>query len=185
MRVVAGSARGRKLVAPRGRDVRPTTDRVRESVFSMLESLGGLEGARVLDLFAGTGAMGIEALSRGAEAATFVEREPAALAAVRANLASTALTGGEVVRGDALEFVGRAGAGGGGFDVVFCDPPYAFTAWEGLLDALGRLAIGLVVAESAQSLPTVSGWDVVRHRRYGTTVMTLLRPASTADSSER
>ena len=91
MRVVAGAARGRKLTAPPGAVTRPTPDRVREAVFNSLHSLGVLPGCRVLDLYAGTGAMGIEALSRGAASAVFVERDPGALAALRANLAATGL----------------------------------------------------------------------------------------------
>lgn len=91
MRVVAGTARGRRLAAPPGAVTRPTPDRVREAVFNSLHSLGVLPGCRVLDLYAGTGAMGIEALSRGASAAVFVERHPEALAALRANLAATGL----------------------------------------------------------------------------------------------
>ena len=91
MRVVAGSARGRRLQTPPGLDVRPTTDRVREATFNALGSMGVVDGARVLDLFAGSGALGIEALSRGAEHVTFVDTSPRALEAVRANLAGCGL----------------------------------------------------------------------------------------------
>src|SRR5438093_104252 len=103
MRVVAGTARGRRLQAPPGRDVRPTSDRVREAVFSSLASLDVIEGATVADLFAGSGAMGVEALSRGAASATFVDSSAAAVAAIRANLADTGLAGtATVVRADVL-----------------------------------------------------------------------------------
>jgi len=158
--------------------VRPTTDRVRESVFGMLESLGVVDGAEVLDLFAGTGAMGIEALSRGAARATFVERDATSLRCIEANLAATGLGPAEVVRGDALEYLRRAPS----FDLVFADPPYAFDAWDVLLS---RLTAALVVAEAAGPVEPGRGWDVMRSRRYGTTVMTLLRPVSGTDPSER
>ena len=93
MRVVAGTAGGRKLQAPPGRDIRPTSDRVREAVFSSLDSMGAVGGASVVDLFCGSGSLGIEALSRGAASATFVDNDPAAIATVRANLAATGLDG--------------------------------------------------------------------------------------------
>src|SRR4051812_37946136 len=103
MRVVAGTAGGRRLQAPQGRDIRPTSDRVREAIFSSLDSLGVLAEARVLDLFAGTGALGIEALSRGAAEATFVDDYPGAIQIVKANLAATELAGrATVVRADVL-----------------------------------------------------------------------------------
>src|SRR5439155_24104030 len=117
VRVVAGSAKGRRLQAPPGRDVRPTSDRVREAVFSSLASMEAVEGASVLDLFAGTGALGIEALSRGAATATFVDDDPRAVAAVKANLASTGLDGGTVVRADALRWLEGAPA----FDLALVD----------------------------------------------------------------
>src|SRR5207247_7816272 len=110
MRVVAGSAKGRRLTAPPGRDVRPTSDRVREAVFSSLVSMDAVEGASVLDLFAGSGALGIEALSRGAATATFVDDDRVAVETVRANLAATGV--GErasVVDEDALRFLAHAG----------------------------------------------------------------------------
>src|SRR5215468_11831534 len=102
MRVVAGRLGGRRLRAPRGRDTRPTSDRVREALFSML---GPLEGARVLDLFAGSGALGIEALSRGAASAVFVERDPEAVRTIERNLDRLRLIGARVVHGDALRTI--------------------------------------------------------------------------------
>ncbi|MDQ6927628.1 MAG: RsmD family RNA methyltransferase, partial [Actinomycetota bacterium] len=107
MRVVAGTVGGRRLQSPSGRNVRPMTEKVREAVFASLGSQGVVEGARVVDLFAGTGAIGIEALSRGAREAVFVEADPAAAATVEANLAITRLPGGSVVRDDVLRYLAR------------------------------------------------------------------------------
>ena len=118
MRVVAGAFKGRRLQAPKGRRTRPTADRVREALFSML---GDVSGARVLDLYAGSGALGIEALSRGAASATFVDRDPRAIAAIRRNLDAVG-TEQEVRRLDALRYL--AGAEDASFDLVFVDPPY-------------------------------------------------------------
>lgn len=167
MRVVAGEAKGRRLVAPPGRATRPTSDRVREAVFAALESLGAVRGATVVDLFAGTGAMGIEALSRGAARATFVDSDAGAIAAIRANLDATGFAGrAEVVRAD----VSRWLAGGGRFDLALVDPPYAFDGWAGLLE---RVDAAIVVAESDRELPVPAGWEVLRRKRYGTTVVTI------------
>jgi 16S rRNA (guanine966-N2)-methyltransferase len=174
VRVVAGVARGRRLVAPRGTDVRPTTDRTREAIFNALHSLGAVEGARVLDLFAGSGALGIEALSRGAASVTFVERDPGALRAVRANLASTGLDGpaATVVRADALRWLdGEPGA----FDVALLDPPYAFDGWDALL---ARLPAPLAVVESDRAVDPGPDWRITRSKRYGSTVVTIARRAA-------
>ncbi|HEY5194595.1 MAG TPA: 16S rRNA (guanine(966)-N(2))-methyltransferase RsmD, partial [Solirubrobacteraceae bacterium] len=124
MRVISGRLGGRRLSAPRGRTTRPTSDRVREALFSML---GAIDGASVLDLFAGTGALGIEALSRGAARALFVERDTAAVAALRGNLAQLGLAEPQArVRvGDALEALRAARGAGETYDLVFVDPPYS------------------------------------------------------------
>ncbi|HEX2063612.1 MAG TPA: 16S rRNA (guanine(966)-N(2))-methyltransferase RsmD [Acidimicrobiales bacterium] len=168
MRVVAGSARGRRLRAPVGRSTRPTSDRVREAVFNMLASRDAVDGATVLDLFAGTGAMGIEALSRGASAATFVESDGAAVEAIRANLALTGLGGGaRVVRADALLWL----EGGGAFDLAFVDPPYGFDGWDRLLR---HLDAGRAVLESDRPVHVADPWEAVQDRRYGGTVVTLV-----------
>ena len=166
VRVVAGTAKGRKLTAPPGRDVRPTSDRVREAVFSSLVSMDAVEGASVLDLFAGSGALGIEALSRGAATATFVDDDPQAVATVEANLVATGLDGGTVVRADALRWLESAPR----LDLALVDPPYEFAAWDQLL---GRLRAGVLVAESDHELDLGAGWGVVRIKRYGGTVVTL------------
>ena len=170
MRVVAGSAGGLRLKAPAGKETRPTTDKVRAAIFSSLESMGVIDGARVLDLFAGSGALGIEALSRGASAATFVDARREAIVAIEANLASTGLPGGTAVRSDALRFVSDAGR----YDVAFADPPYDFDGWA---DLLATAFAGLVVTETARELDVGASWEVLRERRYGGTVVTMARPA--------
>src|SRR5690242_18499798 len=120
MRIVAGEWRGRRLVAPAGRTTRPTSDRVREAVFSIL---GPLDGESVLDLFAGSGALALEALSRGAGQATLVERDRAALKALRANVEALGAEA-RVVAGDAAAFLDSAARDGAHYDLVFLDPPY-------------------------------------------------------------
>jgi 16S rRNA (guanine966-N2)-methyltransferase len=173
MRVVAGQAKGRRLQAPSGGAVRPTGDRVREAIFDILGSLGGVAGSTVADLFAGSGALGIEALSRGAAHAVFVDRAPAAVAAIRANLAATGLGRSAVVVGDdVVRWAGRADP----VDLVLCDPPYAFDRWEPLLDALGAIC-GMAVLESAGPVEVGERWRVLKVKRYGGTVVTVARPA--------
>ncbi|MDP8955277.1 MAG: 16S rRNA (guanine(966)-N(2))-methyltransferase RsmD [Actinomycetota bacterium] len=171
MRVVAGSAGGRRLAGPPGTSTRPTSDRVREATFNALASLGAIEGAVVLDLFAGSGALGIEALSRGASRATFVDHDPRALAVVRANLATTGLAGAAtVVRSDALRFVTAAPAAS--FDLALLDPPYRFDdpSW---IELLARVGAPLAVVESDRSVDPGPGWRTLRTRRYGGTVVLL------------
>jgi 16S rRNA (guanine966-N2)-methyltransferase len=166
VRVVAGEFRGRRLTAPRGQRTRPTADRVREALFSML---GDVTGARVLDLYAGSGALGIEAMSRGAESAVFVERDAGAAAVIERNLASLGLDQ-RVVRQDALRFLARTK---GMFDLVFCDPPY---------DSAPRLAGALaerlpaltsqnarIVTESDKRMPLELPFTLLTERTYGDT----------------
>lgn len=173
MRVVAGLAGGRRLHAPVGGGLRPTSERVREAVFSALGSLAAVEGARVLDLFAGTGALGIEALSRGARSATFVDDDPAAVAAIKANLAATGLEGvARVVRGDAGRYLDGLAATGDAFDLAVVDPPYAFDGWTGLA---AKLPAALAAFESCDPVDPGPGWAVLRARRYGDSVVTLAR----------
>lgn len=183
MRVVAGAARGRRLIAPAGDRTRPTSDRVREAVFNSLESLGELRGTVVLDLFAGSGALGIEALSRGAASVTFVDDDRRAVDAVHVNLAATGLadppSGAEVrvVKGDAVD---RLGALGDGVGLVLADPPYAFEGWDALQRVLARACPGaLLVAESDRPVPAGPGGELVRERRYGGTVVTFIRLTAT------
>jgi 16S rRNA (guanine966-N2)-methyltransferase len=172
MRVVAGTAKGRRLVTPGGRATRPTSDRVRESIFNALHSLGAIEDAAVLDLFAGSGALGIEALSRGAAHCTFVEPAPAAVAAIRQNLAGAGLAERATIEVRTAEaFLAARPAP---VDVALCDPPYAFAGWAELL---AGLPAGLVVCESDRVVDLGAGWDAARTRRYGGTVVTFGRPA--------
>ena len=167
MRVVAGIARGRRLDGPPGSATRPTADRVREATFNALGSLAAVEGATVLDLFAGSGALGIEALSRGAAAATFVDHDAKALTVVRRNLEATGLGDrATVLRTDATTFAG------GHFDLVLLDPPYAFgdEAWSRLL---ADLDAEVVVIESDREVPVPEPWRVLRAKKYGGTVVSI------------
>lgn len=172
MRVVSGDLGGRKLVTPDGSDTRPTSDRVREAMFNSLFSLDAIEGARVLDAFAGSGALGIEALSRGALHATFVETGRDALAALRENLETLKLGAqGRVVPGDALAHLERTAAEGEVYDLVLLDPPYGFDQWDELLAAV---PVGArVVIESDREVVVPDSWEVHRRKRYGGTVVTL------------
>ncbi len=176
MRVVAGSAGGRRLAAPPGTDTRPTTDRVREAVFNALGSLGVVDGARVADLFAGSGALGIEALSRGAASAHFVESDRRAADVIERNLADLALDDRAVVLRRPVE--GAVADLPVGLDLVLADPPYAFDAWDVLLEALvPHLADdAVVVVESDRSVALPAGWEKVRERTYGGTVVLFARP---------
>jgi 16S rRNA (guanine966-N2)-methyltransferase len=152
--------------------VRPTSDRVRESIFDVLGSMGGVDDLGVIDLFCGSGAMGVEALSRGAASATFVDYDPAALEAVRTNLAAVGLEGeaATVLRAELPGWLERSGP----FDLAFCDPPYEFDQWEVLL---GWLQADIAILESANEIAVPSGWEVTRSRRYGGTLVTVVREA--------
>jgi 16S rRNA (guanine966-N2)-methyltransferase len=171
LRVVAGRLGGRRLVAPRGQATRPTSDRVREALFSIL---GSVEGARVLDLFAGSGALAIESLSRGAAEATLVERLPGAVAAIRRNLSALELEA-EVRHEDVQAFLGRARRDGRQYDLVFVDPPYrrasGLTEW--LSPAIAPLLAGYsrVVVESDRRAPLELDLARIDQRRYGDTLI--------------
>lgn len=172
MRVVAGTLSGRRLLAPPSGPgpaiTRPTTDKVREAVFNALVSRSDLEGAHVLDLFAGSGALGIEALSRGAHRCTFVERDARALEALRTNLSQLAITASaQVVVGDVMSHLSQLP----GVDLALADPPYDFDKWDELVTGLNT---GLVIAESNRSLVAPTGWEVSRSRRYGRAWVTWL-----------
>jgi 16S rRNA (guanine966-N2)-methyltransferase len=191
MRVIAGALRGRRLTAPTGRErTRPTSDRVREATFAML---GDVHDASVLDLFAGTGALGIEALSRGAARAVFVERDRAALRALRTNLDSLGLAAprAQVRAGEALAALRAARRRGETYDLVFVDPPY------GLADDLqaplstGLPAVlqphGLVIAESDRRSPLAlaPALPQLRERRYGDTLIAIYGKIQAAQSGGR
>jgi 16S rRNA (guanine966-N2)-methyltransferase len=166
MRVVAGRHKGRRLRAPAGAGTRPTADRVREALFSIL---GPVDGLRVLDLYAGSGALGIEALSRGADSAVFVERDPRAVAAIERNLESLGVEE-EVLRDDVVRFLRR---GSGTFDLVFCDPPYDWASrlagplTEHLPDVTSEDA--RIVTESDKRNPLELPFPLVTERTYGDT----------------
>ena len=181
MRVVAGYLGGRKLVVPKGDHTRPSGERVREAMFNALFSRSAIHDARVLDLFAGSGALGIEALSRGAAEVTFVERDQAALDAVRHNLSTLCLDGAAtVVASEALSFLGQ----GESFDLVLLDPPYGFDQWDELLAAVPRCTI---VIESDREIDLPEFWMIHRVKQYGTTVVTLVEardPVSAGDEGE-
>lgn len=170
MRIIAGKWRGRLLQSPQGKVTRPTSDRAREALFSMLQSrLGSFDGLKVCDLFAGTGALGLEALSRGAAHCTFVEQDRTALAALKSNVET--LGAEATIRAQAAESFK-----GGPFDLVFLDPPYE--------SGLGRRALGgLTLAPGAfASLETartenaeMAGFEIEAERNYGKARITLLR----------
>jgi 16S rRNA (guanine966-N2)-methyltransferase len=165
VRVVAGRFGGRRLAAPRGRGTRPTSDRVREALFS---TLGPLDGERVLDLYAGSGALGIEALSRGAGSALLVERDARAVAVIRANLGALGLAEPEarVHAGPARSALEHASQRGDTYDLVFLDPPYRSAPLGPLLAAGGR-----VVTESDRRAPLELDLPLTHERRYGDTLI--------------
>jgi len=182
MRVIAGSAKGRVLATPTGDKTRPTSNRAREATMSALISLDALDGATIVDLFAGSGALGIESLSRGAAHATFVESDRAALVALRANLDTTAfVSSAAVVPMDVLAWLNRDPDGLRG-SLVFADPPYAFDQWQVLLDHLHRAEVAMVVAERGTRSSWLdlgdSQWDVIREAKYASAIVTFLRPIS-------
>ena len=170
MRIISGVAKGRRLVAPDTPTTRPVTDRVREAVFSIIGAW--VEGARVLDLYAGSGSFGLEALSRGAAAVTFVEQNYRALEALRANIESTSL-GGTVVTSSVQDFLERSAAS---FDLVFIDPPWDMASadlgsdlakLDGLVSPEGEVILSRRHGDETPGSP--SGWQVATDRRYGDT----------------
>jgi 16S rRNA (guanine966-N2)-methyltransferase len=179
MRIVAGTWRGRALVAPAGETTRPTADRTREALFSMLLSrVGSFEGLAVADLFAGSGALGLEALSRGARSCLFVEQDKAALDSLRANVAKLGATGADVRAGSVLA-LGPAVAP---LDLVLMDPPYGTGAGVVAADKLARLgwigpATWVTVETARGERVTAAGFETVVERVYGRAQVTLLRLA--------
>ena len=167
MRVVAGSLGGRRINAGDSENLRPTADRVREAMFNSLYSLGAIADSVVLDLFAGSGALGIEALSRGAARAFFVENDRLALAVLRENLETLGLAErATVVPADATAFLPRAQP----YDLLLLDPPYTFDRWPELL---GGVRDSVVAIESDREVELPEAWVAHRVRRYGGTVVTL------------
>ena len=175
MRVIAGAYKGRALKTPAGRETRPTSDRVREALFSIL---GDVEGLRVLDLFAGSGALGIEALSRGASEAVFVEQSRRAAEAIRANLRAVGDPPAEVRAESVSGYLGRAGAERT-FDLVFADPPYSSAPRIGgkLTELLTPILTdsSLTVTESDKRAPLQLALPLVDERVYGDTRIAIHR----------
>jgi 16S rRNA (guanine966-N2)-methyltransferase len=174
MRIIAGERKGHTIYAPKGLDTRPTSDRVRENVFNIVAPW--VEGARVLDLYAGSGAMGLEALSRGASAVVFVESDGDAVRAIERNLDKLRLTGATVVRSDATTGLAQETAAGRKYDLVLADPPYAMTDYDPLARYLSRVLAddGLLVLESsARTEPQLAGLALRTSRKYGSVRVTV------------
>lgn len=178
MRIIAGSRKGARIFAPKGRETRPTADRVREAAFNLIGPVGG---ARVLDLYAGSGAMGLEALSRGALRVTFVEADRHAVRAIERNLDRLRLPGAEVAPGDAARRVAADAAAGRRYDLVLIDPPYDMleTALRTLAPHLPRVVAldGLVVVESNARAEPELPLPVRTSRRYGSARLTVFEGA--------
>ena len=184
MRIIAGSAGGITLKVPPA-VARPTADRVREALFSMLSEV--LEKARVLDLFAGSGALGLECLSRGASEAVFVEQNVGACAVIEENLKRSRLGGGKVMKGDVFTVLKRLSQNGECFDVIFADPPYAkkfgdadlgvqLLASETLASLLNRgglFVLETMVTKHADAV--IANWEIIRDREYGSTRVQILK----------
>ena len=176
LRVSGGEARGRRLKAPK--NIRPTQGMVKQAIFNMVGPQ--IEGAKVLDLFAGSGALGIEALSRGAATVTFVDQQPRGLAILRQNLDALGFKErAHVVRGDVVRWLEASHDAVRSADFVFLDPPYEDVVLDRALNALDRAVVhGTVMAEHSrrQQLPALARLRVDRQRRYGDTIVTVLRP---------
>ena len=174
MRIIAGERKGHTIYAPKGLDTRPTSDRVRENVFNIVAPW--VEEARVLDLFAGSGAMGLEALSRGAAAVVFVESDTNAARTIERNLDKLRLTGATVLRLGTSAALTQEVAAGRKYDLVLADPPYSMTDYDPLARYLPRVLAddGLLVLESsARSEPELAGLEIRTTRKYGSTRVTV------------
>lgn len=179
MRVIAGLAKGRTLKAPKGLSVRPTSDKVRGAIFNIVvANWGDLEGARVLDIYAGSGALGIEALSRGAKSAMFVEKDRRAVNAIEANLDTCGFKGTVISRDAERLDLSTLGT----FDIVFADPPYEMTATSKavatLASALSPRALAIVEHAKGEAPAIPRGLVPVDSREYGSTAVTFYRRAN-------
>ncbi len=163
MRVIAGELRSRKLIPPKGPLTRPITDRAKESIFNMLASLGVLEDAKVLDLYAGSGSFGIESLSRGADYVDFVERSQAGVEALNTNISTLGLGLKSRVHKVGVETFLKGNASSV-YDIVFCDPPYKDNPWS---DIFALINSSLLVGHAADPIELAASWDEVRRRTYG------------------
>ncbi|HEX2302033.1 MAG TPA: 16S rRNA (guanine(966)-N(2))-methyltransferase RsmD [Gaiella sp.] len=174
MRIIGGTHRGRRIAAPKGIDTRPTGDRVREALFNLV---GPVEGASVLDLYAGSGALGLEALSRGARRCVFVETDGGACRVIRENLDALGLVGGIVERRDALAVLREERSAGRRHDLLLLDPPYQ--QWPSLEQKLAELVpavvaeTGMVVVETDAHLEPTLPLDLQTTRRYGSARLSL------------
>ena len=190
MRIISGTSRGRKLATPKDLSLRPTSDRVKESIFNILR--GQIEGRAVLDLFAGTGNLGIEALSRGAKKVVFVEKGKAALRLIQRNVAQFGLAErSEVLPIDASRAIGVLKRRKILFDLIFMDPPYEQGLIERTLTKLNSHPIHhkdsvLVIEHHRRELlsAAASGWDLIRQRQMGQTVVSILTPQQGEASTE-
>jgi len=188
MRVITGTARGRRLKELEGMETRPTTDRVKEGLFSALQF--DIEGRKVLDLFAGTGQLGIECLSRGAASAVFVERRADAVKLIRENLKTTELTANaKVVSGDSMEYLKGIREK---FDIIFLDPPYEAGLLEVAISHIAKFDIltphGIIVAEhpAGRTMPVLANpYRVWRTYRYGKIALTLYRRDGNEQNEEK
>lgn len=185
MRIVGGEFKGRAIVAPQGRDTRPTSDRARESIFNVLAHADwspGVEGRRVLDLFAGSGALGFEAMSRGATFALFVETEAAARGAIRDNIEALGLFGNtRIHRRDATDLGLKPAGLGDPFDIAFLDPPYGKSLGESALAKLGgggwiTPEAVIVLEVGADETPNLAAFEILDERGYGAAKVFFLKP---------
>lgn len=171
VRIIAGTARGRKLVAPPGQNTRPITDRAKEGIFNMLASLGGVEDCVIVDLYAGSGSFGIECLSRGAASVTFVEQGRDAVATIRKNLETMGFEDRATILPTSVMLaapsLGRA-------DVAFCDPPYKLAVWEELFL---NVKADVLVGHAERTIELSNGWSELRRREYGRAKILIAEPA--------
>lgn len=181
MRVIAGKCRGRRLSGFTGLSIRPTSDKVREAVFNILP--GGFPFKKVIDLFAGTGAMGIEALSRGAEEAVFVDTDSKAVSIIKKNLEACGLENAVILKKDVLGSIRFFSRKGTGFDLIIVDPPYDTSLFEETLKAVDKARLltryGVLVAETSRRAPLKAGLEnleVMDERKYGDTLVYFLKP---------
>ena len=176
MRVISGCAKGHKLVVPQGMNTRPTTDRIKETLFNIISA--DVYDSRVLDIFCGSGAIGIEALSRNASIAYFVDNETEALNALGQNLAHTKLKEKAVVLGlDAIYAIKKLGVKEEKFDIIFLDPPYAAGLYVPVLEAILKAGVlsktGIIIAEqnAKEDTPLTAGLKLTKEKKFGTTKM--------------
>lgn len=178
LRVISGTARSIKLITPEGTQTRPTTDRIKETLFSMINF--DIPGAVFLDLFSGSGAMGIEALSRGAKKAVFIDNHREALACIQQNLSKTQLLDkGTIIQGDVLQKLQSLAGEGGKFDIIFMDPPYKSDLINQTLSAIKENNLlndqGFVIVEhSSNDSISEKEYNIYKEKKYKTTTMTFL-----------